>query len=116
MRLVCITLLSLVASCYSQGKEWSEIDVKIIREKIEAFFVREDSSNHRELAKKWLVIRDGDDWRNKNPIPNRYEAITAEELKKGPDGKLDNGADINQTDYTGQTFLETYANFRQNEL
>ena len=29
---------------------------------------------------------------------------------------LDNGADINQTDYTGQTFLETNANFRQNEL
>ena len=112
MRLVCITLLSLVASCYSQGKEWSEIDVKIIREKIEAFFVREDSSNHRELAKKWLVIRDGDDWRNKNPIPNRYEAITAEELKKGPDGKLDNGADIQGDHYNGEINRDKQNSFK----
>ena len=101
VRLVCIILaiFSLVASCYSQGKEWSETDVKIIREKIEAFFVREDSNNHRELALEWLAIRDSDDWRQKNPMPNRYEAISAKELRKG---KLDNGKNITGDLYNGE--------------
>ena len=108
MRLLCnfLVLIFLIDSSYSQGGEWSQKDLNIIREKIEAFFVKEQNKKKTErylLAKEWQDIRHSSSWKDENPIPNRNMPITAEDLRKNKPGtKLANGKTINGGKYNGE--------------